>query len=319
MYKDSVVHCYYINQRAAKDNKRGWRYFSKPDSFRNYFAKAEEIEREMRRTEKVFKNCDLKLLSDKVFRQKYEELLTLIGRFSEVYVRTEAEKMKKFEGISDSEIKRALFKIGKMRLKLRKSVEAIFHVFLGKVLKEIVRRFGVKANDWFFYDHQDTQNLFRYKLVSPKVIAQRQKGYALIKLNGRNELLVGNDFRKAWQLVKSLTRASKKELQGQTAYPGVVKGRVELIRHNTRSLTDKVKRFKKGNILVTEMTTPATIIACKKASAIITDEGGVLCHAAIISREFKKPCIVGTKQATQTLKDGDLIEVDATRGIVVVE
>ena len=54
----------------------------------------------------------------------------------------------------------------------------------------------------------------------------------------------------------------------------------------------------------------------KKASAFITDEGGITCHASIMAREMKKPCIIGTKIATQVLKDGDLVEVDAQRGIV---
>jgi len=52
--------------------------------------------------------------------------------------------------------------------------------------------------------------------------------------------------------------------------------------------------------------------------AIVTNEGGILCHAAIIAREFKKPCIVGTKIATQVLHDGDLVEVDANKGIVKI-
>lgn len=64
------------------------------------------------------------------------------------------------------------------------------------------------------------------------------------------------------------------------------------------------------------MTRPQTIVACKKAAAIITDEGGITCHAAIISREFKIPCIIGTKKATKVLKDGDMVEVDAEKGIV---
>ena len=56
----------------------------------------------------------------------------------------------------------------------------------------------------------------------------------------------------------------------------------------------------------------------KKASAIITDEGGMSCHAAIISREFGLPCIVGTKIATRSIKDGDKVEVDADKGIVKI-
>jgi len=64
------------------------------------------------------------------------------------------------------------------------------------------------------------------------------------------------------------------------------------------------------------MTDPRYVFAMKKAGAIVTDEGGITCHAAIVARELKKPCIIGTKIATKVLKGGDLVEVDAERGIV---
>ena len=66
------------------------------------------------------------------------------------------------------------------------------------------------------------------------------------------------------------------------------------------------------------MTTPEMVPIMKKASAFVTDEGGVTCHAAIISREMRKPCIIGTKVATQLLKDGDMVEVDANSGFVKI-
>ena len=64
------------------------------------------------------------------------------------------------------------------------------------------------------------------------------------------------------------------------------------------------------------MTRPEYIGAMKKALAFITDEGGVTCHAAIVARELQKPCIIGTKIATEVLKDGDLVQVDAVHGVV---
>ena len=66
------------------------------------------------------------------------------------------------------------------------------------------------------------------------------------------------------------------------------------------------------------MTTPWYLPAMKKAAGFITDEGGLLCHAAIVSREMNKPCIIGTKIATKVLKDGDLVEVDANNGVVKI-
>ena len=74
--------------------------------------------------------------------------------------------------------------------------------------------------------------------------------------------------------------------------------------------------FNEKEILVAVSTNPTLAPIMQKAAAVVTDEGGSLCHAAIISREMKKPCIIGTKIATHVLKDGDLVEVDADKGVV---
>ncbi|MEK7083758.1 MAG: PEP-utilizing enzyme, partial [Patescibacteria group bacterium] len=76
------------------------------------------------------------------------------------------------------------------------------------------------------------------------------------------------------------------------------------------------REVQQGDILVTSMTTPDFLPAMERAAAFVTDEGGITCHAAIIAREMKKPCIIGTKTATKQLKNGDMIEVDAIQGIV---
>lgn len=102
-------------------------------------------------------------------------------------------------------------------------------------------------------------------------------------------------------------------IKGQIAYKGIARGIVKILRYN-----DQVNEVNKGCVLVSPMTTPEHILAMKKAIAFVTDEGGITCHAAIVSREMKKPCIVGTKIATQVLHDGDEIEVDANKGIVKI-
>ena len=71
-----------------------------------------------------------------------------------------------------------------------------------------------------------------------------------------------------------------------------------------------------GDILVSIATRPEMLPVMKKAAAIVTDEGGITCHAAIVSRELKIPCIVGTQTATSVLKDGDKVEVDTEKGVV---
>jgi len=95
----------------------------------------------------------------------------------------------------------------------------------------------------------------------------------------------------------------------------VVKGKIKA---KVRVITYKqnFNKFKVGEVLVTPMTSPDYMPLIKKASAIITDHGGVLCHAAISAREFNVPCIVGTKIATRVFKDGDMVEVDADKGTI---
>ncbi|MDE1825602.1 MAG: hypothetical protein KGH61_04450 [Candidatus Micrarchaeota archaeon] len=77
-----------------------------------------------------------------------------------------------------------------------------------------------------------------------------------------------------------------------------------------------IKKVGDGEVMVAPMTTPDYIPAMAMAAAIVTDEGGITCHAAINAREMNKPCIVGTEIATSTLHNGDLVEVDANKGIV---
>ena len=101
-------------------------------------------------------------------------------------------------------------------------------------------------------------------------------------------------------------------LSGNTAFTGNVKGIVRIVNQENIHSTE----FKQGDILVTKMTTPDFVVLMQKAGGIVTDLGGILSHAAIVARELKTPCIVGTENATSLLKDGDLVEVDAVNGVV---
>lgn len=101
------------------------------------------------------------------------------------------------------------------------------------------------------------------------------------------------------------------EVKGMCAYTGCVQGTVHLVLKN-----EDINSFQPGQILVTQMTNPNFVSAMKKAAAIVTDEGGVTCHAAIVAREFEIPCVVGTKIATKVLKGGERVEVDAEMGMV---
>ncbi len=109
----------------------------------------------------------------------------------------------------------------------------------------------------------------------------------------------------------SSNKDAKILLQGQGAAPGIASGRVAIIRD-----VKDTGSVKEGDILVTRMTNPDMVPAMRKVAAIVTDEGGMTCHAAIVSRELGTPAVVGTKTATQVLKNGQMITVDGELGLI---
>ena len=101
------------------------------------------------------------------------------------------------------------------------------------------------------------------------------------------------------------------EVKGMCAMKGKHVGKVRIV-----YAEEEGSNIEEGEVLVTPMTSPNYIAAIERAGAIVTDEGGITCHAAIVSRELNKPCVIGTKHATLAFKDGDIVEVDADKGIV---
>ncbi|MFH0971733.1 MAG: PEP-utilizing enzyme [Candidatus Micrarchaeota archaeon] len=101
------------------------------------------------------------------------------------------------------------------------------------------------------------------------------------------------------------------EVKGMPACKGNVEGKARIIRH-----TDDLKKFREGEVFVAKYTFPSYTPYMAKSAAIITDDGGITSHAAIISREYGIPCVVGTKHATKIFRDGDFVSVDAYSGVV---
>lgn len=108
-------------------------------------------------------------------------------------------------------------------------------------------------------------------------------------------------------------------IRGTTANKGKVVGKVLIVpMYNPEEAIKASHKMEFGDVLVAQSTNPDLTVLLRKAGAIVTDQGGLLSHAAIVSRESGIPCIVGTRNATKILKNGDLVEVDAFEGLVRV-
>lgn len=146
------------------------------------------------------------------------------------------------------------------------------------------------------------------KLPAVDVLQERRKLSAYLYQEKISEL-VGDEV---LQVERVIYGEDTGILYGTGVYPGKVIGRVKVI----LEFGKEHSKFEDGDVLVSGMTDPNFVPLMKKAKAIVTDGGGVLCHAAIVSRELAVPCIIGTGKVTQVLKDGDMVEVNADKGTV---
>lgn len=198
----------------------------------------------------------------------------------------------------------------------RKDFQSKAYYYVRKLQLEIARRLNLSLDQVrstpfdMMYDA-----LVNNKEVDTKIINSIRKIHVVVPNdNDTVNILTGKEaeeFHKNIKRISSNNYDDIKEIAGSIAFRGKVEGIVKII--NTPSDMSKMEY---GDILVSAQTSPSIISAMKKASAFVTDEGGLTCHAAIVSREMNTPCVVGTKIASHVLKDGDRVEVDAEKGIV---
>ena len=178
---------------------------------------------------------------------------------------------------------------------------------------EIAGRYGYKKEQLAVFSADDILGLEKGKKIDKKY-ADELIRVCVLYINVRKRIWKVYSGKEAEDIIKrelSVDTEGITEFRGMPASLGKVTGKVKIING-----TKEMGKMQQGDIIVSSMTKPEFVVAIKKAVAIVTDEGGVTCHAAIVSRELGIPCIIGTKIATHVLKDGDIVEVDADKGIV---
>ncbi|MFH0829461.1 MAG: PEP-utilizing enzyme [Candidatus Kerfeldbacteria bacterium] len=184
---------------------------------------------------------------------------------------------------------------------------------LERIHRELMRRFHLSLKQIRFMTDREVVKLMRHGSFPKRVLDERAKFCVYRQRNLQGTMLTGITARRllASLTIEEETVRDVNVLSGTPACPGSAKGIVRII-----NVPGDMDKMRKGDIMVSHTTFPALVPAMKKASAIVTDDGGITCHAAIVSRELGTPCVVGTKIATKILKDGDIVEVDATNGTV---
>lgn len=211
---------------------------------------------------------------------------------------------------------------GVKKLFFRSEVNKIYGSLL-VILNDVARRFYLSQEQARFCRYDEVRTLLDGKNIDINEANRRIKCFVCLKNGKKPNFFTGLKAEKIIENIRPKTKKNIVELRGDSASAGVARGMVKIIpvvfdRGGEVVLNKKIKEMKKGEIMVSRTTGPETMMACRKAGAIIADEGGINSHAAIISRELQIPGVVNVKIATRVLKDGDLVEVDGNTGVIKI-
>ena len=194
----------------------------------------------------------------------------------------------------------------------RKMINLMGIHILNDILKKIEDKTGIEIKYLKYLSPKEIDNVIKGLITKNELKKRYEKGIAVIAESNRYKIIQGQEANSLKEeFDKKVNRKKEKIISGNVASQGYAKGVAKII------LSQKdFAKFRKGEILITSMTRPEYLPIIKKSIAIVTDEGGITCHAAIVSRELNKPCIIGTKNATKIIRNGDLIEVRAHHGTI---
>lgn len=197
----------------------------------------------------------------------------------------------------------------------RKDATYFAFFVLDKLFHEISKRLGISLRSCHMLLHNEIDDLLNGRSNVDKVEIERREQHAVVFYENENmQILSGtkaDDFMKDKLVKKEDVVVGADTFKGTCACSGDAKGVVKII-----NKTEEMGKMNRGDIMIAHTTFPALVPAMKKASAIVTEDGGITCHAAIVARELKIPCVTGIKTITKVVKDGDEIQVDANSGVV---
>jgi len=262
-------------------------------------------------------------LDSEYFKQKIKEVAT---KLSEKKIKTSLLNNHKrliLASINKNNLEKKL-KIAKKTLKIieiidwlgdfqdkRKALSLETNYYLDEIVRELARRSKLPYNLARYLIPNEYSDAIKGKF-SLAVLKERRRFMEIIYTEKGAKIYFDDTAREdEFKLLGKVSDTDLNEIQGTRAMGGKIIGRANVILKKA-----DLNKMKEREILVTTMTSPDFIAAMKKAAAIVTDEGGITCHAAIISRELGIPCVIGTKIATRVIKDGDILEVNANHGLI---
>lgn len=354
VYTDGVLTAYATKREIEKAKKQTEYLIDNPEKILEIEKKFEFVKNKIDLYHKEFSKINLSKISNKELFNNFSEVIKLYGQFIEAYLFTEPHmidhveaKAKKIVGEAKSnESKEKIIakilsnnkNISKYGLdKYVNLFNLITHVAqirfeAKKITDELsvdTERLLIEASVRTNYALNQISNMSLLELKKVIIFNKKIDLYNInmrikkfgLKITIKNNNVEIKDLNlNTISLIEKNDKAFSDTIRGESVYPGKVKGNVRIANKlfSDKDYSKFIKTLKKGDIVVASMTSPNLTPSFNLISGVITDEGGLMSHAALVSREKKMPCVVGTKKATQVLKDGMKIELNANDGIVKI-
>lgn len=326
-YLDGLCYCtknawvsYIPKTVVQKTLKDGLELFSDSNKFANYDKDFKTYRNE---SESFFNQT---LLKERLSKDEISLFFSYAAQFHSYYIKTEFFYTDDFyqESLNNSELQPLVNRLGEIKNWGREYLNKAFlehESYLNLLIAKLSSQFSISLEDLFWYSIKEVVEIFDSRTVSSEIIEHRKNAYISKTINGELQSLFGNEALHVIDQIVSMSSSENHELKGVIANKGHIKARARVFKYgfgDFAKLKDLINEMKEGEILVAETTSPEIISACKKASAILTNQGGLMAHAAIVSRELNIPCVVALGNATEIIKTGDMVEVNADTGVITI-
>jgi len=316
--KDDDFVCYMPKSKIEETSIEGLKLYSSKEKFDQYASN-------FRKFQSSFKNFCEEVLLKSLSKSQIGKLFELCGECINQYKKTEFifvdRSYLESQKSENQELNDNLEKYEKIKFEFRDSINTIFfgkNSYYQRILEKLGKEIGVSSEDLQQYKSSEILELFEGKKVDNKTVKERFRRNVIIDHDGDFEYYWGKEAEKI--IDNFLGETMESEVSGTIVNKGKITGIARIIKPGWHEDLSRIKEamecMNKGDILVSETTSPDIMIAIRKAGAIVTDQGGLMSHAAIMAREMNVPGIVGCGNATKLINDGDLIEVDANNGTV---
>jgi len=318
--KNDWVTCYFSQKSISITSKDGIKLYSDKNKFEKFVTQFENYRiRSTRFFDKLLTTKKLSKTQLISFMRLMREYWIHFQKTEFIYLDAAFDYAK-----TDTATKQNLEKFGAFKYAAREYANDLWYCgpkYFENILQRLAKQLGISYDVVSNCSCEQIAQLFDGKRPTTVNILDKKASQVFFKKKDTLVYLTGD---KSKRFIAKFLAGSKDqtELVGTPACQGVAKGRVRLLIteefDDFSALLKKIYLVQKGDIIVAETTTPEFTPALSKAAAIVTAQGGMMSHAAIVSREMKIPCIVGVHAATHVLHDGDFIEVDATKGRVTI-